>query len=214
MKRAPKILAISFLILLALLLCSCQEAETDNIIPPSNQPTETELRTPEYDENGKYIGFSDIPDNYTVNDAINDGCIVIETIDAGVDERGLKLTETPTKVGYEKFTAFCEKAEQGENAFLRVAHFISEQYYYTDLYYHDGKFTVFTNSYELGISEGESYSLLRRLESNRNGKTHSYYVLTDSTEFDYHYASQVMFSSVSTADAIPFYALRFVIYFE
>ena len=83
MKRASKILAISFLILLALLLCSCQEAETDNIIPPSNQPTETELRTPEYDENGKYIGFSDIPDNYTVNDAINDGCIVIEIEGAG-----------------------------------------------------------------------------------------------------------------------------------
>ena len=201
MKRLAKIFTISLMILLGLFLFSCQEAET-------------ELRMPEYDETGKYIGFDDIPADYTVDDAIKDGCLVLDTVDAGVNEHGVKLTETPTKVGYEKFTAFCEKAEQGEDAFLRVAHFIRGNAYYHDLYYHEGKYTIFDCSYELGVSEGESYSLLRRLESNRNGKTHSYYVLTDSTEFDYHYASQVMFSSVSTSDAIPFYALGFVNYFE
>ena len=167
---------------------------------------------------GKYSGFSDIPDNYTVDDAINDGCLVIETLDVGTNVHGVEMSKTGRTEGYEHWVSFLEKSQNGEDAFLRVAHFIRGTGYYQDLYYSDGKYTIFDFN-EYGISEGESYSLLRRLDGMTgpvgNQKEAHYYVLTDSTELTYHDVSwSYLSSSISTITDIPFEWLGFMIYFE
>lgn len=164
---------------------------------------------------GVYSGFSNIPENYTVDEAIDDGCLVIETLDDGTNAYGVRLSKTGRTAGYEHWQAFLEKSERGEDAFLRVAHFIRGTGSYQDLYYSDGKYTIFDLN-EYGISEGESYSLLRRLDSMVGAiGNHHYYVLTDSTELTYQDVSwSYLSSSISTVTDIPFEWLGFMVYFD
>ncbi len=201
-----KFVAIILTAILTLSLFSCAEREEkgENIEISYND--------------GKYSGFSDIPDNYTVDDAINDGCLVIETLDDGTNVHGVEMRKTGRTEGYEHWVSFLEKSQNGEDAFLRVAHFIRGTGYYHDLYYADGKYTIFDFN-EYGISEGESYSLLRRLDGMAgpvgNQKEAHYYVLTDSTELTYHDVSwSYLSSSISTITDIPFEWLGFMIYFD
>lgn len=201
-----KFVAIILTAILTLSLFSCAEREEkgENIEISYND--------------GKYSGFSDIPDNYTVDDAIDDGCLVIETLDGDTNAYGVQMSKTGRTEGYKHWVSFLEKSQNGEDAFLRVAHFIRGTGYYQDLYYSDGKYTIFDFN-EYGISEGESYSLLRRLDGMTgpvgNQKEAHYYVLTDSTELTYHDVSwSYLSSSISTITDIPFEWLSFMIYFE
>ena len=201
-----KIIAIILTAIMTLSLFSCSEREEkgENIEISYND--------------GKYSGFSDIPENYTVDDAIDDGCLVIETLDGDTNAYGVQMSKTGRTEGYEHWVSFLEKSQNGEDAFLRVAHFIRGTGYYQDLYYSDGKYTIFDFN-EYGISEGESYSLLRRLDGMTgpvgNQKEAHYYVLTDSTELTYHDVSwSYLSSSISTITDIPFEWLGFMIYFK
>ena len=201
-----KFVAIILTAILTLSLFSCAEREEkgENIEISYND--------------GKYSGFSDIPENYTVDDAIDDGCLVIETLDDGTNAYGVQMSKTGRTEGYEYWKSFLEKSQNDEDAFLRVAHFIRGTGYYHDLYYSDGKYTIFDFN-EYGISEGESYSLLRRLDGMAgpvgNQKEAHYYVLTDSTELTYHDVSwSHLSSSISTITDIPFEWLGFMIYFK
>lgn len=160
-----------------------------------------------YGEDGSYTGFSDIPSAYTAADAIRDGCLVIDTL------RG-----TSEAAGYENWQRFFARAESGENAFLRVAHFIDGIGYYQDLYYCNGRYTIFDFN-EFGISEGESYRYLRRLDGYAGPasapKQDCYYVLTDSMALTYRDVSWSFLSSSSdSVTTIPYEWLGFMIYFE
>lgn len=171
-----------------------------------------------YNSDGVYSGFSDIPKNYSVDDAIDDGCLVIETVDDGTNVHGVEMRKTERTAGYEHWQAFLEKSERGEEAFLRIAHFIRGTGYYHDLYYSDGKYTIFDLN-EYGISDGESYLYLRRLDGMAgpvgDQKEAHLYVLTDSTELTYRDVTWSYFSSsISTVTDIPFELLGFMIYFE
>ena len=171
-----------------------------------------------YGEDGVYSGFSDIPDNYSVDDAIDDGCLVIETLDDGTNIHGVSMSKTGRTEGYEHWVAFVEKSQRGEDVFLRVAHFIRGTGYYHDLYYSDGKYTIFDfDEYE--ISEGKSYSLLRRLDgmagTGEFQREHHFFVLTDSTEVTYNDITHRMFSSTYSPDeVVPYEWLGFMIYFD
>ena len=201
-----KYVAIILTAILTLSLFSCSEREEkgENIEISYND--------------GKYSGFSDIPDNYTVDDAINDGCLVIETLDDGTNVHGVEMRKTGRTEGYEHWVSFLEKSQNGEDAFLRVAHFIRGTGYYHDLYYADGKYTIFDFN-EYGISEGESYSLLRRLDgmagTGEFQREDHFYVLTDSTEITYSDITHRLFSSTfSPNEIVPYEWLSFMIYFE
>ena len=201
-----KIFVIALLAILTLSLLACSEKEEKG-----------EQSGIAYND-GVYSGFSDIPENYTVEAAIDDGCLVVETLDDGTNANGIELYKTGRTEGYEHWVSFLEKSQSGKDAFLRVAHFICGTGYYYDLYYTDGKYTIFELN-EYGISDGESYSLLRRLEGTSG--TVSYqrdahlYVLTDSTELTYKDVTwSFLSSSISTVTDIPFEWLMFMNYFN
>ncbi len=171
-----------------------------------------------YGEDGVYSDFSDIPDNYSVDGAIDDGCLVIETLDDGTNIHGVSMRKTGRTEGYEHWVSFVEKSQRGEDAFLRVAHFICGTGYYHDLYYSDGKYTIFDFN-EYGISEGKSYSFLRRLDgmagAGENRHEDHFYVLTDDTKLTYRDVSSRYFSSTISPNAeLPYYHLMFMGYFD
>lgn len=170
-----------------------------------------------YGEDGSYTGFSNIPSTYTAAGAIDDGCLVIDTIQ-GTNEHGATITEECETAGYENWQSFLAKTESGEDAFLRVAHFIDGIGYYCDLYYCDGKYTIFDFN-EYGISKGATFQYLRRLDGYAGPasapKQDCFYVLTDSKELTYQDVNWSFLSSdFSSITTIPFKWLGFMIYFE
>ena len=187
-----RILALTLLFVLLATAYSCGEKDTDG-------------PRPLYDSEGVYTGFSDIPENYNADMAIKDGCVVIS-------HYTVSDTQPNVNTGYEHFEKFIQEAEQKKNSFVRVAHFINGIGYYTDLYYHNGKYIHFKLD-EYGISEGKSFLYLRRLDSEHN-KEHCYYVLTDSLELTYHDVSwSYLASDRSTVTKIPFLWLGFTTYY-
>ena len=161
-----------------------------------------------YAEDGSYTGFSDIPTTYTAADAIDDGCLVIDTAKG----------KTEQTAGYEHWESFLAKAKSGKDAFLRVAHFIDGIGYYRDLYYCDDRYTIFDCN-EFGISEGKSYQHLRRLDGYAGPasapKPDCFYVLTDSMLLTYQDVSwSFLSSSTYSVTTTPFEWLGFMTHFE
>lgn len=170
-----------------------------------------------YDKNGVYTGFSDIPEDYDAERATRDGCLVVNIL-REPNVHGVLVSKETETFGYEKWEEFLSAAENGEDAFLRVAQFIDGTGYYHDLYYCDGTYTIFDLN-EHGISDGETFRYLRRLEGTTgpisDPKDDYLYVLTDSKRLTYH---DVMWSYLSsdsrTVTTIPFEWLGFMGYFK
>ncbi|MBQ9121715.1 MAG: hypothetical protein IJY12_05095 [Clostridia bacterium] len=170
-------------------------------------------KTIPYGKDGAYAGFSDIPSDYTAEEAALDGCLVIDTTREPNVHRVLVASQQST-AGYEHWERFTEQAEAGEDAFLRVAHFIDGTGYYHDLYYVDGWYVLFTWN-EYGITKEGSFQYLRCLAETSGAKSHRLYVLTDSMELTYHDVTWTFLSSsLSTVTDIPFIWLGFMTYFE
>ena len=194
MNKCIKILLTLFILLL---LCACQGER------PSRQ-------APIYDADGVYSGFSDIPEDYTVEDAAADGLMVIDS--------SLDTDRESLAAGYEHWEDFQAAVAKGENAFLRVAHFVDGVGYYHDLYFRDGKYTMFESSPEYGITQKGPFQYLRKLEyegDRENLQGSCYYVLTDSMELTYHDVEWSFLSSnLTTVTDIPFEWLGFLVYFK
>lgn len=172
---------------------------------------------PVYDSDGTYAGFNDIPSGYSVADATADGCLVID-VTTKTNEYGASITEKYETAGHGCWLAFTEASSKEKNAFLRVAHFIDGVGYYSDLYYCDGKYTFFDLN-EYGISEGKSYSYLRRLDGYAGPadrrQEDCFYVLTDSKKLTYDDVSWSFLSGYRPMDTdIPFEWLGFMTYFK
>lgn len=170
-----------------------------------------------YGEDGSYTGFSNVPSTYTAADAIDDGCLVIDIIQ-GTNKYGATITQECETAGYENWQSFRAKTESGEDAFLRVAYFIDGIGYYHDLYYCNGRYTIFDFN-EFGISGGKTYRYLRRLDGYAgpasDPKQDCFYVLTDSRDLTYQDVNWSFLSSDSSSvTTIPFEWLGFMIYFE
>lgn len=169
-----------------LLLCSCGKKISHE--------------NPVYGKDGEYLGFSDLPENYTAKAAVKDGCLVIdnEILRGGLDE----------------WEEFRQKAENGKKAFLRVAYFLNYAAYYQDFYYQDGKYTLFSND-EYGIRKEGSFQYLRALSAGENSprKEATQYVLTDSLELTFDDVIHSFYTSeMDDVTTIPFYWLQFSIY--
>ena len=170
-----------------------------------------------YDKNGVYTGFSDIPEDYDAERATRDGCLVVNIL-REPNVHGVLVSKETESFGYEKWEEFLSAAENDEDAFLRVAQFIDGTGYYHDLYYCNGTYTIFDLN-EYGISDGETFRYLRRLEGTTgpisDPKDDYLYVLTDSKRLTYH---DVMWSYLSsdsrTVTTIPFEWLGFMGYFK
>lgn len=220
-----RIISMLIAVLTALALFSCAKADdipsaSDSKESPSASsdiPDEKQYLPPTYDEEGNYLGFSDIPENYTPAEATEDGCFVIDSIN-GEKEYGATIILEKTTYGYENWESFEALSAAGENAVIRVAHFINGVGYYQDLHYFDGKYILFENN-EFGIHKECEFKYLRRLEESAEADdkpSKSYlYILTDSLELTYEEVFRSMVSSsISQMTKIPFKWLGFTTYFN
>ena len=197
-----RLIAIILILVLASGMASCASWKETN-------------KPPTYDDEGNYLGFSDIAEGYTAENAAEDGCLVIDNTNSK-NEYGATIIEKSSLYGYEQWERFVERAEDGADAFLRVAHFIDGVGYYSDLYYFEGKYILFQNN-ELGIYKDCEYKHLRYLESTVGDppRRSYYYVLTDSLELTYYDVSRTIFaSSAAMASDIPFKWVGFTTFFR
>lgn len=161
-----------------------------------------EAKVPSY-ENDVYSGFSDVPVIYSAEDAIKDGCFVIED--------GVLVG------GRDKWERFLSDAESGKDSFLRAVHFIEGEPYFTDLYYTDSVYQTFEKNHERGITAGKKFNLLRRLNGKAGipAKDAYFYVLTDSEELTYHDVSYALYASnFELVTDIPYEWLGFTVYLD
>ena len=204
MKRWIQAISVILIVFAVLALASCGKAPT----------VHADIT---YDKNGVYAGFSDIPEDYDAKKATRDGCLVVDIL-REPNVHGVLVSKETETFGYERWEEFLTAAEKDEDAFLRVAQFIDGTGYYHDLYYCDGTYTIFDLN-EHGISDGETFRYLRRLEGTTgpisDPKDDYLYVLTDSKRLTHH---DVMWSYLSsdsrTVTKIPFVWLGFMGYFK
>ena len=152
------------------------------------------------DEGGAYTGFADIPAGITAADAVKQGWYVIE--------------ESTLLSGTEAWQEFLATSEEGDDAFLRVAHFIEGEFFYTDLYHIDGTYYFCLNN-NGDIRPLGKYTYLRALTDlwGNPKKEHTLYVLTDSLELTHHDVTwSWLSSSIYDVTDIPFYWLGFTTY--
>ena len=216
-----RIIIMLLAVLTVLSLFSC--AKGDDIPDGEENPSvssdiqdKKQYNPPAYDEEGNYLGFSDIPAGYDALAAAEDGCLVIDNTN-GTNEYGATVILKTDTYGYENWEGFEKLSAEGENAFIRVAHFIDGVGYYSDLHYYDGKYILFETNPELGTNKICEFKYLRYLEGTVGvpAKKHYYYVLTDSLELTYYDVSRTIFaSSAAMASDIPFEWLGFTTYFD
>lgn len=101
------------------------------------------------DSNGNYTGFSNLPKNYTVEDAKKDGYFVKQ--------------DSEVIANNEVWVNFVETARQGNNnAGIRIVSFYSENIaspYFIDLFFNDGYFYLFDSSSDIQDMQPVSYLL-------------------------------------------------------
>ena len=204
MKRLIQAISVILIVFAVLALASCGKAPT----------VHADIT---YDKNGVYTGFSDIPEDYDAKKAAKDGCLTIDIL-REPNVHGVLVSKETETFGYERREEFLSAAEKDEDAFLRVAQFIDGTGYYHDLYYCDGTYTIFDLN-EHGISDGETFRYLRRLEGTTgpisDPKDDYLYVLTDSKRLTHHAVMWSYLSSDSrTVTTIPFVWLGFMGYFK
>lgn len=91
----------------------------------------------DYIQNNEFVSLSDLPENYSVEDALKDGCFV--------EDKNKVLSENVNAID-----EFIKKAENGENAFIRIYSKFNDFYSVKDIEYKDKLFT-----YNVKVSENE-----------------------------------------------------------
>jgi hypothetical protein len=117
--------------------------------------------------------------------------------------------------GYKHWQTFLEKSQRGEDAFLRTVHVMLGNVFVYDLYYSNGKYTVYELNYG-EVSEGKSFSLLRCLDGMNGEETERIYVLTDDPELTYDEVKLKyhVSSSIYAYSQSDFYWMIFLTHFE
>lgn len=154
---------------------------------------------PFLDKDGLYNGFDDLPDDYTPEQAIEDGCFVVKD--------GTLLA------GREAWESFLEQSGRGENAFLRVVQFIDGERHYDDLRYYNGLYRLNSLDPELGPRGSSGWKYLRELHGGYGYSGSPTYVLTSSLELTAKDVQWVYLSSnLNDRTDIPFTWLGFTTY--
>jgi hypothetical protein len=148
----------------------------------------------QFDSEGIYAGFSSVPDRYTIEQAIKDGCYISDW------ETEEDLRAANNRV-WEEFLAV---SGAGRECSIRFAWFLPEGNSYADLYYKDGTFHYFQSDCP---AADKGWTMLRTLtgEAGIPKKEQTVYVLTDSTELTYDDVTWSMLSSdTRSVTKIPF----------
>ena len=162
--------------------------------------TEAETKVLEYDGKSAYKGFENIPEEYTAEQAVKDGCLVIEI--SSEDNGKAKVS------GSEVWYTFLSKAKNNEECTMRAAYFIDGKASYEDLYFSESRYFVFAKN-DNGIYKKSDFTMVRLLE--KEDGTDAFYVLTDSEKLTYEDAYPLL-SDVSAESDINFDFIPFTFY--
>lgn len=126
-----------------------------------------------FDEKGNYIGFSDLPANYTFEKARNDGCFVKQDLHTFANE--------------DLLDNFIKASSQRKDSRIRIVQFFSEDnsYYFIDLYYMNRYYYEFSPSSKNHKKEAYSYLLTLGGKNDVPPKDSFYIVLTNDRTLNY-----------------------------
>lgn len=192
-----RILCLVICAVFALTAFGCAKEKTENETP---KETEAETKLLTYDGKGDYTGFDDIPAEYTAEQAIEDGCLVIDAT-SGEDA---KIEVSGSDIWYN----FVSKSKDDKEVKMRVAYFIDGKATYEDFYFTDNRYLVFARN-DNGIYKKSDFTMLRLLE--KADATDAFYVLTDSDKLTYEDAYPFLNDTESESE-INFDFLPFTIY--
>lgn len=168
-----KISLILMLVLLSLTLLACGKKDEEW----TTVTTAAELGgTP-----SESFDFSYLPENYTPEQALLDGCLVLQW-DEGAT--------TPRVRGIDYWEHFLKTSRNKEKISLRVVYFTTGHYWFSDIYYSHERYSVYTMD---AYSENQigPYQYLTEItgEDIYSGKPVNCFILTDDPELG---ASEVL----------------------
>lgn len=183
---------IGIVVLVCLLLLGCgQNAVPEETTVPAG------LVIP-VDNEGYYTGFDDLPEAYTLEQALADGCHAVVYPQMDTDSRSVEY-------GQERLWNFLYNCCQGTPGYLRTVYFLGEEVCYRDLWYTGEAYYYFEN--ELGPKQPEPFTLLRRLTGidGMPSRQCSLYVFTNSAALTYEkIMGDLLSSSLPTEPYIPY----------
>ena len=153
-----------------------------------------------FDTNGNYTGFSNIPDNYTIQDATEDGYLVMQDLD---------IIENQSA-----WDNFVELSSNKKYTSIRIVKFYTDSLnspYFLDLFYNNGYYYCFDSSSE--TQEKKPFSLLKTLEGKFGNplKDLSFIILTNDDEltFDMIINSRISSDLTVIKNISPFKIIMF-----
>ena len=140
----------------------------------SEQTAPSEEETTKNTASTEVVRYSEIPSTYSPEEAVNDGCLVLQW-DEG--------EATPHVSGLSHWDDFLATSAKGEKSTLRIVYFNSSHYWYSDLYYSLGQYSLYTKD---TYSENQigPYKYMTHIEGNDvvTGEPVDFYVFTNFAE--------------------------------
>jgi len=158
-----------------ILRSSIAETKTLTEVPPTEIPLDAE---------GNYAGFSNLPPNYTVEDAKKDGYVV--------EQDSIMIANK------EVWDTFVQNAAQGNNEAVRMVSFLSDGISspsFRDLYFHDGYYYLFDSSSDKQDVQKFSYLLTLEGQFGNPLKDSRVVVLTNDNKINFNAVMKSLLSS-------------------
>jgi hypothetical protein len=137
-----------------------------------------------FDKSGNYIGFSDLPLNYTIEKAKGDGYFVMQNSEIIANKN--------------EWDNFLKVSSRKENTSIRIVKFYSKNSgspYFSDLFYNDGYYYLFDSSAESQKEQPYSYLLTLKGRFGNPAKESSAIVLTNDSTLTFDEVMKAMLSS-------------------
>jgi len=145
-----------------------------------------------FDAAGNYTGFDNLPQNYTIEQAIEDGCYVRKGASG--------------EVGGDNWRYFIENSNNKKDTAIRIMCIFDDATFYTDLFFVDGSYRIFDSSSE-DLSDREYKYILELSGRMPNAERDSYFaILTDdeTLTFDKVVKSSISSDSVEIRSISPY----------
>lgn len=174
-----KMRLLALLVVLTMLLCACGKKDDTGDKDKETKPgTTTEAPTEFVGETGgtptESFKFTDLPDVYTPEQALKDGCLVLQW-DEG--------SETPHVRGIDYWENFLNTSRQNQKVTLRVYYFTEGSFWFSDMYYANGFYSLYTRD---AYSENQigPFQYLTRVQEKDvySGEDLDFFILTDDAE--------------------------------
>ena len=136
-----------------------------------------------FDTNGNYAGFKTLPENYTPEQAIKDGCYVTKNL----EEIG----------GGNAWEEFFENSVNGKDSCIRIMSIYDSVTYYEDVFYVEENYRIFDSASEDMTDHKYKYILDLRGRTPNAVKDSRYVVLTDDETLTFEDVSLTFYSSNS-----------------